>query len=492
MVGKAGTVGKVPLQIRFTRYEPNPSGLQLGFWNGTGSKFALDGLKLFGRRPVTRNGFHSWRSVEKTPGQYDFSGVVLQYTREHLCGSTVVGSFNLISTPQINPNGSSCIPSFYEQDIKDRKTRAAALRAVDAYIRAVLPEVGSLYLCFDYEFLWFFNPVTPERRETYAEWYHEAARTARAAARAIGQEEQLKLICIPNTNPLETAGKLIGGSGMPDHQAQNWLLDVVKDSDIFGFDSYAHDASNRKSPQPVLDVLNFWRTYYSGSRPVFITESGFSSVLEEDPKYRSGYQGRGTEQEQAAFLDGLLQSVAENNRNGRGRDAVRALIFWMLKDDPKIPKDRLEQLFGVVRADGTMKPAGEALRKRIREVETDPVTRPFRAVKTSDVSDSFSPGSVTVNFEAGDQFETLSFSVPGLSGQSALLEVDRKGPPGEILVQIDGTIWISTQEIPLDRRNRLDLTPWLCGGDPHEVSLCFTGPHFPWKQKVSGISLFTN
>jgi hypothetical protein len=66
---------------------------------------------------------------------------------------------------------------------------------------------------------------------------------------------------------------------------------------------------------------------------------------------------------------------------------LRAYCIWMFRDMKNSSKtDPLEHYFGLVREDGSLKPAAEAVRERWQRLEADPATAPHRIVARENVT----------------------------------------------------------------------------------------------------------
>ncbi|MCX7869878.1 MAG: hypothetical protein N2322_08010, partial [Terrimicrobiaceae bacterium] len=283
-----------PPAVRATlsKFGENPGGLDTGFW----ANYRMSGavVRDFGPRPLERVNFHKWLQHEKKPGVMDFQNAFTWEKSAHLAGSTVITNVNVFFTKKLNPEGMDCIPPWHVQDIDDSRTRAAARSYLQAFVRELLEQTGSAWLALDYEMFWFALPTKPEVRESYRQWFVEAAALCREVAAEMGLSDRLKIGFIANTDPYDTAGHSIGSPAGPGHVPQQWLLDCIAAADFVGFDTYAGGATGDVTPGPQLKAMRFWLENYVGDKPFYITESGFSTAVQEGDK-RKGYHIRGTE-----------------------------------------------------------------------------------------------------------------------------------------------------------------------------------------------------
>jgi hypothetical protein len=61
-------------------------------------------------------------------------------------------------------------------------------------------------------------------------------------------------------------------------------VDVVGASDILGFDTYQrNELFPNTNPVNIMEVIQYWIDNYSAGKPVFLCETGFTSVLTETP-----------------------------------------------------------------------------------------------------------------------------------------------------------------------------------------------------------------
>lgn len=416
-------------------YEPNPDGLQIGFWaNYSNSKGVVED---FGLRPIERVGFTAWRSMEKEPGVYDFAGDAKWEKNAHRAGATVVSAVNVMFTKAINPQGMDAIPPFYPQDIRDPKTREAARRFLAAYVENKLNVLGPVVLTLDYELMWFALPRTPEIRQTYRDWFVEAAEVCRQTAAKLGRTKDLQIVCIVNSDPLTIAKGLIGGENPPNHEPQQWLLDVANAADIFAIDSYGQDKANPTSAEGLMREVRFWVNHYAKDKPIYVTESGFSSS-EESGKTKPGYHARGTEAEQAEFLKNVFDTLRRKNEPGNEYlKNVQAYCVWMYLDS-KEKDDPVEQHFGLLRFDRSRKPAWHVVKSSIDQIERSPLS-PWRRQPSRDVSNEVSSGAkVPLRYINGTRHDGLELAITGAKPET-MVELTFDQPVSLVVKMPDGS-----------------------------------------------------
>ena len=482
-------------RVALRHWEENPSGVAFGFWSNYQRN--ADALEAFGRRPLDRVDFVKWFMVERTPGIYDFEGRFRDHALAHRCGSSIVANVNVALSREINPEGIQAIPAWYAPRITDPRTRKAARSFLRAYVQALLRGVGDVTLSIDYEFFWFYRPSNGDpdvlRRE-YRDWYVEAVDLARAAAREIGMEDQLRIIPILNGAPEDLVPYL--GSAVPDHVPASWLLDIVAASDALGVDLYDYWPNDPTSPGKAMDVLRFWREHYSLGKPIYVTEVGFSTVAEHVPALaHQGYHARGSEAEQALFLKNLFQSLARDNQPGEPLgDAVRGLSLWSYADhheDDRPWAHDVENHFGLVRPDGSPKPAFHEVQKAWNAFEGDERTAPSRLADESDVTEMlFDPGApeVVTRYLSGTRNDSLqvTFEHPPRGFRLWLrVELDQ---PSALVVRVNEG-FASTAEQGLSTSPELDVTDLLRFRGENQLEIFVTDDRFPVIRRVRSLAL---
>lgn len=479
-VGFAGCSRPVPgteriVKAERVRYAENPTGLATGFW--ANYRRSADIVRDFGPRPLERVNFHKWSQQEKAPGEYDFANAFKWECWAHLAGSTVITNVNTFFTKKLNPDGMDAIPSFYAQDIADPVTREAAKRYLAAFVKELLETVGTAWLALDYEMIWFAMPTKPEVRQAYRDWFLESAEICRQTARNLGMAEQLKIGVIVNTDPFDTAGHSLGSPAEPVHEPQAWLMDCVKAADFLGIDTYAGGAEGVVTPEKQLRVIRFWMDHYAGDQPVYITESGFTTSAESETEAK-GYHIRGTEVQQAAFFEAMFAALAASR--GDRSDPVsrlRGYCIWKYADRND-EADPVERHFGLVRDDGTRKPAHRVVAAALAKLDADPVLAATMRVGADDVLRVVRAGkAVPLRVEGGMDFDALEIRVG--EGVSAL-EIETVGKVC-FLARVDGGAWITSHPDPAVAF-RIPLP-----GGPSRIEIRVTGAKYPLETAVSTI-----
>ena len=472
--------------LRRVRQEPNPRGLQLGFWANHDRSDAV--LRDFGPRPVERVDFTRWAAVERSPGEYtrpEWNAL----RRAHLNGSTIITSVNTIFTREVQPASGSAIPAFYPQRITHPQTRQAAKAFLHTYVGWLLDEFGALWLSLDYEFFWNYPPTTPEIRQEYRDWYLEAAAVVRAEAARRGLGEQVKLVPIANGEIIRNAQKFLG-SPAPGHQPAAWLREVVAASDALAVDTYAHDPKDPASAATAFDNIRFWLTHYADpAKPFFVTENGFSTIREEEPNYPTAYHARGTEAQQAAFFADMFRRIAQHNATAEKR--ISTYCIWMYADAvPRAKKEKLETYFGLRRLDGSAKPAFAAVRSYYRQVDADPAVAPTRVAATIDVREAWRRGeALPLVYESGNRHDVLEARcrVP-LEARGLRIEAELQ-TPGALVAELNGESWMGSAPDGAQRTVAVVLENGVQAGQLNTLRLRFTGVRYPVAQSVLALKI---
>ena len=480
----------VPVQVEKITVRENPAGFQVSLWaNGRQELMFLD----FGRRPFDRVCFHKWDFFEEKKGEYKWGKHFERYQKAHRFGSTVIANVNIISTRKVNPQAAHTIPKCYPPRISDPITRAAAHRFLKAYTRELLTRCGSVILVLDYELFWNYLPRTKERQNEYRDWYVEAAATARATAKELEMSNALRLMPIVNGDPLRNAPKSLN-SPAEGHKPAKWLLDVIEASDLLGIDTYSYNPRDPASPAQTLKTVEFWATHYSQGKPVYITEAGLSSLIEYDKsnQARRGYHARGTEAEQAAFLGSLLDTIIERKQKGLAPwTQFRGLSVWMHRDQ-KFPykKSALETHFGVVRLDGSRKPAFNAVHQRIAAIESDPKRCPWRETACVDVAEQLhgTGQSVPLTFSTGTDFDFIRCRFTPPNGHKQAVLKLRLKESGTVLARVNAGKWIAVDH---QREATVSLADIDQSGE-NLVQLYFTGAKHPFRQELESVQVLVD
>lgn len=489
--GAAVPTGGGSATLTLLHAAPNPTGLATGFYEVRGAQATT--LGVMGHRPVARAGFDGWASLETSPGVYAFPDIS-RLQRSHVFGERLQAAVNVSFSNAIVP-GQGTIPAFYADDITDPATRAAAKRFLRAYVQWLLRGAGSLVLTIDYEIVgnWRLDvddAARDARAAAWGAWYVEAAAVARQAAADLGQSADLTLQPIVNTDPL-AAGNPMGLGAVARNQ---WLVDAVKASDALALDTYWSDMSAPPAdPTHTLDIIRFWIDAFSAGKPVVVAENGFSSVTTVDPNItRAQHQGKltGTEAQQASYFAALFPRLQQMNApGGPFHNQLRAYDIWSIVDNP-YATDEASIYYGLVRQDGSLKPAAPVVRDAIASIESDPVSRPWAwADAGTDVTAGNQAGT-PLSFADGERFDVLRVSVPSLPAGPGCHVTGTASQPGSLLVDIAGG-W--TQADLAGGPFRVDLPLAACRtGAPAVADLLAPGPRFPASQVLAGVALGTD
>ncbi|MEW6357918.1 MAG: hypothetical protein AB1696_16410 [Planctomycetota bacterium] len=468
----------------------NPTGMQFGFW--ANYHLMPEVLRDFGRQPIGRVAFTKWAMIEKEKGTYTWGNHFNDYELAHKCGSTVIANLNVIFSREVNPKATHAIPDFYPPRISRPETRQAAERFVYAYVQELLRRVGKVILVFDYELMWHYLPKTPAIRREYRDWYVAACGIARRAAADIGMADHLKLMPIVCGDPFTSAETLIG-SPAEGHVPQQWLLDVVKASDYLGIDTYAYDPKDPSSPETTLRIIQFWKDHYSLGKPIYVPENGFSTVREVIPSFpQTGHHARGTEAEQREYFKNVLDELIRRNRpDGPLANQVRCFCIWMYKDQKAKGKEDqpLEHYFGLVRMDGSKKPAWHVVKDRMQKYADDPATRPSNIVSEEDVTERLASGeAVPMTYSTGTEFDFLHCEyLSPAEKERAVLSVET-AREGELIVCVNGEHWLTTVG-KYANPCRIAIGEHLKPDEQNTVDIWFTGAIFPFRQGAKRVRI---
>ncbi len=466
-----------PTSVEVERLTPNPNGVGFGFWarNISGSNAILNN---FGRRPYERWGFISWRTIEIERGKYNTSQTIKAIQEIQLLGSTPVISLNNIKGPWFLSSFDSHIPPHYTQDITNAKTLAAAKRYISHMVRTILEECGQAYISFDYEMMWHCKPDTPAKQKILRDWFVEAVASARLVAKEMGMED--KLIIMPIVNGKATSDDFCLShlnSPYHGHQPAQWLLDMVEVCDIFAIDTYNFDPKSPTDPYITLDTWEFWIKNYSKGKPVLITEVGFSSANEISPNFKTAYHAAGTEQQQALFYHNVIDMMMrENYVGGRMNGQVRSLCVWMYSDyNTGKASALLENNFGIVKKDGTPKPAFYELQKLYKRYESDDAFTPSTSSKLT-------TQSLKTTYHNGVAMDRVvaQFSVKPEQKYTLHIKLERRGG---LLVEADGKWYRVAQTTDA----KIDLSPSTT--DRLDINIYPTGARVPFVQTIERITI---
>jgi hypothetical protein len=466
---------------------PNPSGLKFGFFEVYNQQEAT--LALAGHRPLARAGYEHWAAGEPSPGTYAFPSLATCMTT-HAYGEQLVASVAISYTEALSKLHTT-IPAFYPQDITDPTTRAAAKKYLYAYVQALLQAVGPVTLTIDNEMVsnWGLDDPdadAPARGATWGAWYLEAAATARQAAADIGMSSALRLQPIVNGYPFTPGNPIALG---PAHN--QWLVDAVAASDGLAVDTYHSDPAQAVTdPEITIDTLAFWIDNYAAGKPVMMTENGFTTITQQDPgitRVQRQMKFTGTERDQADYYAALLPAVqAANAPGGLFHNQLRAFSFWSNIDNPHAP-DEDSIYFGLVRLDGSWKPAATVVADAIAKIESSAFDAPVKAVDDGvDVTGAIGAG-VALEFADGDRHDLLRVIDTQLPAGAGCHVRGSLAAPGSLVVGVNGS-WtqVDLEAGPFD----VAFPPATCvAGASNVADLVATGARYPFSQVVSGLAL---
>lgn len=482
----AGTTSLAPMSAapvvsaELLQLEANPTGLAAGFW--TNYRMSADIVRDFGPRPLERVNFHKWLQHEKQPGTIDFTDAFRWEEWGHLAGSTVITNVNTFFTRQLNPNGMECIPESYAQDIDDPETRAAARLYLRAFVRELLKTTGTAWLALDYEMFWFALPTTPGIRESYRTWFLESAALCREVAAEMGLADRLKIGFIANTDPYDTAGHSIGSPAGPGHEPQSWVLDCIAAADFVGLDTYAGGADRSKTPEKQLRAMRFWLEHYVGDKPFYITESGFTTSVEEGDD-RQGYHIRGTETEQAAFFTAMFQALTSAREDASDPlSKVRGYLIWQYADRGD-QEDLVEKHLGLIRLDGTRKPAHGAVAAELARIDADAALSAWKIVRSRAISGG---EPFDIFRDGGSRFDAVDLTIRPESDSPHVLVVDSDHPVC-LIVRVGARTWLTTHP-EASTTSAIEL-PSLPAGEEVSLQVQFTAAKYPLQTRITSLRL---
>ena len=395
----------------------------------------------------------------------------------------MITAVNISFSPAITKNKNT-FPSFYYPRITQPETRAAAKRFVAEYTRALLKQVGVVYLCMDYEIIFNYHLYTRadlDKAREWCAWYREAAATVRETLRAAGKPVNIRLIPIVNGDPLKSDSIFRAGVA-----ANRWLTDVVGASDALGIDTYhMGPATSVTDPAGTMDIIRFFSENYAGGKEVFVCENGFSSVTEANPRitYTQKRKYAGTEAEQRGYYERLFAALEAGNRSdGSLRNRLRAFNIWSYMDEHASGKGEYEYYFGLVRQNREHKPAYEVVSSALDRFEQDPFHRPY-LVSTNVVL----PGVTGVYgrdfvYTSGSEYDFIELTLNIPAGSAAVTLDLTTQRPGSVLVGVNGTWTADAEQAKTDFS--LKLANGLKPGAANRVVICFTGDVFPFRQQL--------
>jgi len=477
--------GEIAGTITKQTFTANPTGLQMGFFSGRDDA----GMTVdFGKRTMCRSMAAHWRELEPKKGVYNFNhpGFAL-IKREIEFGQTPTIGLGLCFEPSV--------PPFYTGALKNPETQKAANNFIHALTRHLLTNFGPCNLIIDGEVITAL-PITPQNKDSWAKWYVELAKSARKAAADVGKPEQIKVMPVFNGNPFRNRITQ-GGAGAASNK---WLREVVEASDYVGVDTYFYDpAKGVTNAEYTIRILQYWIDICGGKKDVIVQEHGFSTALGAKPGLKTMQAGTkygGTEAQQAEYFKNLCVALKKANQpDGPLRNRLRGFMVYYYKDPPsgaeRARSDDMfwKQHFGVVRGDGTKKPALVTLREGFRLLQDDPVLNP---VKLASAVDATGKWPVSLSYKQGTEYDRLHCVYPGgdreFSG-ACILNV-KTAKSGMLLVCVNGAGWLVGDD---DARteHRVDVTKYMAKskGGENVIDLYFTSQKWPFEQEVLSVKL---
>jgi hypothetical protein len=360
-------------------------------------------------------------------------------------------------------------------------------------VQTLLNQAGAVVLTIDYEIIggWRLQSSDAERdarARAWADWYIEAAATARQAAANLGKSALLKLQPIVNSDPFAPGNPMASGAA-----GNAWLVDVVAASDSLALDTYHSDpALSVTEPTHTLSTIQFWIDQFSAGKPVMVAENGFTTITEQNPSVtRAQRQMKytGTEAQQAQYYAALFPRLLEANRpGGIFHNQLRAFCMWSIVDNSNAAdKDPGDVYFGLLRLDGSAKPSAAVVASAIAGAESDAFHRPD--VPTGPAVDvtSAMAGGVDLQFNEGDDFEYLTYVDPQLAAATRYTITGTASQAGSLVINVNGK-WQSASVSAGSFSLTIDPAA-LKPGLRNTLEIYAPGARFPFSQRLSGLKL---
>ncbi|MCX6325816.1 MAG: hypothetical protein NT144_04080, partial [Bacteroidia bacterium] len=335
----------------------------------------------------------------------------------------------------------------------------------------------------DYEMMWNFLPDTPEKQKIYRDWFLECTAAARLAAKELNQEKDLRILPIVSGSTEDEKIIKFLNSKNENHVPAQWLLDVVSVSDYLGMDTYDFDINNPTISDKTIETFSFWIKNYSQGKPAHITEFGYSSVNSYYPEYKPVYHASGTEEQQRDFYASLLPAIVSENKKGKLLNGqVRSCCFWMYSDMKTSKTEyKRENHFGLIRLDGSKKPAFDVMKSNINRIENNPATATSLANKTTVITAKDLEKGVEIQHISGTEFDLIEYVFENNSKSDRNLCIQtEKG--GSVLVEVDGQWYFSDSE-----KGNLHILKIKSDNSLTTAKIYFPGGKFPSSQIVKKI-----
>ncbi len=311
-------------------YLKNEAGVQFGFFCDYNKQNIV--FDVMGKIPIDRTGFNKWQHIETQKGVYNWH-TFFNDASPHKSGMTSIICIDITANLRWNPmfNTGSNIPSFYEQDITDPTTRAAAKRFLYAFVQQMLSVLeGDVLLLIDYELdwqqaIWDNGLATKNRANEFSKWFCEACEVAREAAKQAGYADRLKL----GVNYNNITG--VHRTGVNNNQ---WMINMAKAADYVTIDSYQF-YDDKSDPSYTIQNLRFLMNNYSLGKPVMMVENGMG--VSREPDAVDPITGLHPLQVYANYFTNLYREFRfECARGGYLNANLDAYLIWDFAQDPKL------------------------------------------------------------------------------------------------------------------------------------------------------------
>jgi len=512
---------------------PNATGVQFGFWEN--QTYQYQTFHTFGHRPTARVAIDAWNSIEgdneTTAGNYNWksfdTSTLADLKLTHQYGETIFAAVN-VSFSAFTSGSKDTIPAFYaDQDITQPATRAAALKFLTAYVKHLLPAVGSFTLTVDYEVVSNFNLASTQgddaacgtaagtnlpwyacrdtRATTWAYWFADAAKAIHDAAAAYNKANATNYVVqvqpIVNGNVTDPTNAVNTGS-------KAWIPVMVAASDAIAMDNY-HCAYGQPvtSAQGEIDAIKQWNSLLGTTKRIVVAENGFSSGLSTEGnicQQNNLTQGKfkGTPTEQATYYTNLLPALrAATISGGPLYGRLASFNIWSTIDNPLVAPPDTDHFFGVVGQPpaqgqfGADKPATRPVHDLITGFETDPTLMPTTEVSAVDITQSIASGA-TISFNAGADHSFVRYThKPFGIGQACTLSVTIKSALADdrLMLHVDGNDWLSAPIAASTTPTTIStpLNAAQCSGEGTHaltVDIYVTGDSFPVKRTITAVT----
>ncbi len=353
----SGAVPAGAFEVYKMEATPKSDGVMFGTYPRAGSVTPVTVLEDVGLLPMQRVSWDRWSWIETSPGVYDWSqaefGIL---TESHKFGAEAVGSIYMANK----------IPSFYPQDINDPITRQAAADFIKAYYLEMHQRLGKVWVVIDYEMQWYVFAVAGIDPDEWANWYVFLVNEVKSVL------PDAPVICdvIADDHDYYLPGA--------------WLTTAMSVSDALGIDDYG------QTPQIIHDDIQWLIDNYADGKPVHILENGFSTWTGLSNK------AHGTEAEQAAYFDEVIDDVMTNFR-----PQVKSYLQFMYPDAGT--GDDIEEHWGLVTYNnGREKPSLNVFRQAYADYP------PYDVGTVRSIKDDLEAGvPEAVTWTGGTEFEFI-------------------------------------------------------------------------------------